>query len=258
MKWDTIIELYADDAKMILPNGKKLPLRETIQANIVNNREKIKSVKIDVKEISSEITGPNSVIVTTNQLQTNNWSGNIYTFDYFDFFLLERTARSWKIKSYFISSNFPVIYAETIDKKYQRDNPPAIDKLGWTIKHGWAILYYEIERSKEAGITPEEAGIIMGKRFVQSWDKSKGFDGLTNGFLWNLTSLSTYIEVLERNEITLNVKFLSPVVYKFWNVTPEELFNFSQNIWIEIADYMGANCSQTSDGTYWIVTFNKK
>lgn len=55
-----------------------------------------------------------------------------------------------------------LIFAKGIEEKYQKDNPPALDKLGRAINNSWSFIFYEIERSKHAGTTPAVSGTGTG------------------------------------------------------------------------------------------------
>jgi len=173
-------------------------------------------------------------------------------------YLLEQKNGAWKIKKWIPQQNLPLIYTENVDKKYQTGNTAAIFKAGNAINHGWVLILSMIEHFKNAGISPAESGKMIGARFAKTWDPSMGFEALASGFNWGLQIMSTYVEVLERNNRTFKAKFLSPATYESWNVTKEDLLVCSQNTWQEIADYMGGICSLTEDGNYWIITMTKK
>ncbi|MFA7104285.1 MAG: hypothetical protein WC165_04000 [Dysgonamonadaceae bacterium] len=258
LKWDKIPDMYADDAQIIWPNGKIIPKLEAMKPYMDKNKPELISLKIDVKWMLTDITGPNSAMVSTSYISTKNRSGNIEVKDNIEFFLLERKEDIWKIKKEIGNWNFPLVFSDNIDKKYQISNMSAIAKLDVAINQRWYAMYRDIEYFKNNGTSPSEYGKMLGKMYANVWDKSEGFDGLFNGFIWNCEILSKYVEVLERNESSFKVKFSSPAIGEKWNFTKEDLSNYCGNIWSEIADYMGATCTQTDDGKYWIVTMNKK
>lgn len=211
-KWNLVTETYAEDAQVVWMNGMVLSLYEMMKPVLEKNKTEMTSDKVDVKWILSDITGPNSVLVTTRYIEATDRTGN--------------TA--------------------------------AIFKAGNAINHGWVLILSMIEHFKNAGISPAESGKMIGARFAKTWDPSMGFEALASGFNWGLQIMSTYVEVLERNNRTFKAKFLSPATYESWNVTKEDLLVCSQNTWQEIADYMGGICSLTEDGNYWIITMTKK
>lgn len=253
-KWDVIQDMYVDDAQMIQPDGKVVPLRETIKSFF----DEVSGIKDDVKQVTVDVTGPNSALVMTRFIETRDWTVKVEVRDFFEIYLLERVEGVWKIKKYYFNMNNPLTFSEAIEEKYQKENSPALSKANWAINHGWSLICNDIDYFKQAGITPAESGRIMGERFAKTWNQSLGFDGLVNGFIWGLQIMSTNVEVLERDETTLKAKFLSPVINKEWNITPEDLFIFSQNVWPEIANYMGGICELSVEGNEWILTINKK
>ena len=118
---------------------------------------------------------------------------------------------------------------------------------------------YFLEEYKKNGTTPAQLGNQIGSRFAQFWDKSGGFEEYVSGILWNLQTLSTYIEVLESNESMIKIKWNPSIpISNDWDVSKKELLEYFQNAFGEIAKYMGATCSIVDDGKYWILTLNKK
>ena len=258
LKWDAIPSMYAEDAQIVWPNGKIIPKLEAMKPYTDKNKPELASVKIDVKWMLTDVIGANSAMVTTNYISTKNRLGNIEVLESIEVYLLERKNNVWKIKKDVANWNFPLINNENIDKKYQINNMSASAKLDGAINQRWYAILYDIDYFKKNGTPPAEYGKMMGAIYAKGWNKSDGFDGLFSGFIWTCEIMSKYVEVMERNEITFKVKFLPPIISENLNITSEEFLNYSRNIWSEIADYMGATCTQTNDGKYWIVTMNKK
>jgi hypothetical protein len=226
---------------------------------IENRKKTVTSEKIDVKSISAEVLSPNIALVTANYLQTTDRSGNISFFDNLDVFLLEMKEGSWKIRKYIPHFNYPLIYNENIDKKFQTGRLAPLSRFDGLSSQMNGILLYFFEDYKKNGTTPAQLGKIVGSRFAKTWNQSRGFEGLASGFLWNLQTMSTYIEVLDRNENTAKYK-CNPMltISERWNVTKQEALEYCQNAFGEIADYMGGTCLIVEDGKFWILTFNKK
>ncbi|MPM55986.1 hypothetical protein SDC9_102784 [bioreactor metagenome] len=177
----------------------------------------------------------------------------------FEIYLLERTGNSWKLKKNYFNENFPLVFAKTIDEKYQTESSPVMAKLGWAMHHIWSLTSYEIEHFKKAGISAAEAGTMMGKRYAKDFDSPTSFnDNVASGFIWFFQIISPYLEVLKRNETSFTAKISAEIVDKSTDVTQEELFIFNRNVWTEIANYLGGNFEMSVDGDYWIITMNKK
>lgn len=257
-KWDIIPEMYAEDAQVIWLNGEIQSMAERMKPVLEKCKTEMPNDKIDVKWILSDVTGPESALVTTSYTETMNHSGNVRVTDNMGVMLLERKEGSWKIKKWIPTQNFPLLYHESIDQKYRWNNTAAVFKAGSAIDHTWSLMISDIAYAKDAGISAAEFGQRMGVRYAKSWNPSAGFEGLANNFTWGLQIMSKYVEVLERNETTLKAKFLAPVINDNAEVTKEDLYHFSQNVWSEIAGVMGGSCTLAEEGTYWILTMNKK
>lgn len=83
----------------------------------------------------------------------------------------------------------------------------AFAKLDGAIDQRWYAIFHDIEYFKKNGTPPAEYGKMIGAMYAKEKDKSKGFEGLFYGFIWDLQILSKDIKVLERNETTFKVRF---------------------------------------------------
>ncbi len=123
-KWDVIQDMYVDDAQMIQPDGKVVPLRETIKSFF----DEVSGIKDDVKQVTVDVTGPNSALVMTRFIETRDWTVKVEVRDFFEIYLLERVEGVWKIKKYYFNMNNPLTFSEAIEEKYQKENSPALSK----------------------------------------------------------------------------------------------------------------------------------
>lgn len=139
-KWDLVTETYAEDAQVIWMNRRVLSLTELMKPVLERNKTEMTSDKIDVKWILSDVTGPNSALVTVNYIETADRSGDIRVTDNVGVYLLEQKMGVWKIKKWIPQQNLPLIYVENIDKKYLTGNPASIFKAGGAIGHTWVIF----------------------------------------------------------------------------------------------------------------------
>jgi len=258
LKWDAIPGMYAEDAQIVWPNGEVINTMKEIKRYLEKINKETIGLKIDVKMMLTDVTGPKSAMVTINFISTTNQSENNYVFDHFNVYLLERIGDVWKIKKDVVNWDFPLIFSENIDDKYVLHNMPSIVQAKEAIDLVWSNISYDIEDFKKSGRPSAMYGKIMGKRYAIFRDQSKGFNDATLSLVKAFQVLSTQVEVIERDETTLKARFLPPMVNMNLNVTRKDLFNFSQSFWSEIADIMGTSCTQTDDGKYWIVTIKKK
>lgn len=257
-KWDSIPNAFAEDAQIVWLDGKVSSFSETMKPVLEKYKTDNTSIKTDVKWILTDILGSGSAMVTINFLEATDQKEYIQNTDNIYVFLLEQKDGFWKIKKFIPHQNLPFSFSENIDKKYQTGNAHAIFKAFSAINNSWSFILYDIEYFKEKGVSPAELGKLMGKRFAKSWNQSKGFEGLAEAFTWGLQVMSTHVKVEGRDETTFKAKFLSPFIHKTWDVTKEELLICTQNVWSEIADYMGATCYLTAEGNNWIITMIKK
>lgn len=258
LKWDAIPGMYAEDAQIVWPNGEVINTMKEIKPYLEKINKETIGLKIDVKIMLTDVMGPESAMVTTNFISTIKQKENIQVFDQTDVFLLEQIGGVWKIKKDVANWNFPLIFSENVDKKYVLQNMPSIVRAKEAIELVWSNICYDIEDFKKSGRPSAIYGKIMGKRYASFWDQSKGFDESTSTLIKAFQVLSTYVEVMERNETTLKARFLPPTINKNLNVTRKDLFNYSESFWSEIGDKMGTGFTQTDDGKYWIVTIKKK
>lgn len=257
-KWDVIPSMYTDNANMIWYNGVSMPMNEWIEPVLESYKADTADVKMDVKWVITDIADDQTVMVTNNYIETTTRSGNIRVTDNKCIYLLEKIDGSWKIRTWIPIQNYPLIYDSGVDKKYQTDNMSVLAKATRGINQAWNLIYYNLEYKKGFGILPDECGKMIGARFAKSWDKSKGFDGLASGLITELQIMTSYVEVMERNEETCKIKILPPTVYKTWNFTKNDLLTSTSSYFSEIAKYMGAKSDLTEDGRYWVLTLNKK
>lgn len=256
--FDLLKDKISEDAQFIFPHGQVLPLRETLQSNLKKFGDTITNYKIEVKYIIADIIHPNSAFVTTSCIESMDWLGEAKSLEYFEIYLLERTGSSWKLKKNYFSQNYPLVFAKTIEEKYQTENSPIINKLGWSMNHISSLTSYEIEHFKKTGISAAESGTLMGKRYAKDFDKPMEFYDVAGGFIWFFQIISPYMEVLKRDDTSFKAKIVAPIVDKSTDVTPEELFIYNSHVWTEIANYLETSFEMSAEDDYWIITMNKK
>ncbi|MCE5206037.1 MAG: hypothetical protein LLF80_08055 [Porphyromonadaceae bacterium] len=257
-KWDIIPDMYAEDGQVIGFGNKIMSLSETMKPVLERNKTEMTAETINIEWIQTKPTGSNTALVTTKYFDMTNRSGNIRITENIGNFLLEKNDDTWKIKMWINNPNFPVINSENIEAKYRVSNSPASNKFAASVSSSNGFECCMIEYFKKNGISPAELGKIVGIRYAATWDKSVGYEGLISNFAGFFPIISTYVEILERTDNTLKAKLLAPTIKKSWEITRDDVLNFVQNTWFEIADNMGSDCIVTDDGKYWTVVMNKK
>ncbi len=260
-KRDDILKSCSDDGQMIWPNHSITSLPEMMTSIVNNNKIEMTSDKIDIEWITADVVGPASAMVTVSYLETTDRSGNVCVKDNLDVYLLELKEGNWKIKKLIPQDNYPLIYNKNIDEKFRTGGMGPLTRFnGALIQYAFKAMC-DLEILKNEGISPAEVGKIIGKRDTKIDRETRNFEGIATEFVWGIQSISTYTEVLERNENTLKLKFIPFLVSEKWGsgVTNEDIRIMMENLFkIKSADSMGGECSLEVDGKYWILKLNKK
>lgn len=259
-KWDEILRSYSEDGQMIWPNHAISSLPVTMKSIVEQNKIDMSSDKIDVKWILADVMGPESAMVTASYLETTDRSGNVRVTDNLDVYLLNVEEGSWKIKKLIPQDNYPLIYSEHIDKKFQTGRMGPLNRFDGALIQNGFIYMVELEFSKKRGTNPVELGKMIGERDAKIEHEVGEFAGLASAFVWGIQALSTYTEVIERNDNALKIKFIPFDIPKPWgsDATNEDLRIMLENCWNESADSMGGSCSIEADGKFWVLALNKK
>ncbi len=173
-------------------------------------------------------------------------------------FLLEQTDGVWKIKMMINNQNFPILNGKNIGEKFLMNNAPASRRFSLSTNIMYDFMCSMVDYNKRNGLSPEELGNIVGENYSKNWERSRTYDNLLIDFSNYVIGITTYVELVEKNDTTLVVKILPPSVSKAWKVTRNDMVSFTQNMWYQIARNMESDCTITDDGRYWTVVMNKK
>lgn len=256
--WDEILNSTCKESKYI-SLARTSDLLDVFKSVVEYYKTDVTDCKIDINSLSSEVLGSTSALMTIRYIETDNMQGDLKKWDYLDIYLLEMDKDVWKIKTYYPQYFPAVVFSDKVDKQWQKGKAePAWRYIG-TCNQMQGLFSYFMEDYKKNGTSASEMGKKVGARFATYWDHSKGFEELTSGFLWVLQTASTYIEVMERNENTVKFKFEPfQADVKTWGITKQEMLEYFQNAFGEIATSLGGTCSIVVDGKYYVMTMNKK
>lgn len=258
-QWDEVPKSLTDDCVFIGANYTPA-LYSTMLSNILRfNRENLISDKIEVKWINADAIGPNAAMVSIHYIENverSNFSPR--STDNISIFLLVQNEGAWKIKKLIIQQSYPLLVDKQIDQMYQRGALGMLARFDGGLGQMSSVFMYILESSMKGGATPAETGKKIGARFAKTWDQSKGFEGLANGFAYGLQTGSNYVEIMERSETTFKARFRLFPVSPTWEVTPQNILDMYKGMWDEIVGYMGGTYTLTDDGKFWTVTLNKK
>jgi len=256
--WDEILNSAYAEGK-IISLAQTGGLTDAFKSTTEYYKTNVTDCKITVNSLSTEVLGPATTLVTARYVKTENINGEIRSWDYLDIYLLEMEKDVWKIKTYYPQYFPAVIFSDKVDKQWQKGKgEPAWRYIGAS-NQIQGIFSYFMEDYKDTGTSPAELGKMIGARFARYWDNSRGFEGLASGFLWVLQTVSPSIEVLERNETSVKFKYISfQTDEKNWGITQQEMLEYFQNAFGEIATSMGGICSIVEDGKYYVMTIKRK
>lgn len=258
-KWDKIINLVSEDGTLYT-STQTSALHDEVKSIIEFYQTNVTDYKVEVYSLSTEVFGQTEALVTARYIETGTLKGNIELLDYLDIYLLEMKQGAWKIKTLYSQYFQPVIFSDNVDKKWQTGKAGPYYRFNGALGQMSGISLYFLEEYKKNGKSPAQIGKMVGTRFAKTWDKSSGFEGLSSGFMWVIQSISPYMEVLERNETSVKIKYENffKQEVKNWNITDHELLEYFQNAFGEIANHNGGTCSIIEDGKYYVLTLIEK
>jgi hypothetical protein len=257
-KYNEILNSVNQDASYINLTSTK-PLSKNFNEFIDYLKKNDGSYKVNTYSYATDVLSKTLAIVSVKYIDSTIIKSDITVTDNFDIIILEMVNDAWKFKNYYSTAFMPVVFNANIDKKWQKGKVEPVWRFSGAVNQMFSLVVGFIEDYKKNGTNPAQAGKMMGARFAKVWDQSRGFDGLASGMMWSFQTMSTYVEVLERNENMIKFK-IEPfqVDEKNWNVTQQELLEFFQNSLNEIASTMGGTCIIIVDTKQWIVTLSKK
>ncbi|MBR8537561.1 hypothetical protein KDU71_18470 [Carboxylicivirga sediminis] len=137
-------------------------------------------------------------------------------------------------------------------------------KLGNMIGQWEYMAIVSIGYAKAEGKTATEFGHYVGEQFKTSWDKEKGFKGLVNGMLWNLScfSLEPEMEIVSQtaDKVEMKCKKFAPYLEKnqpVFDVSYQEFMDFMDALMAPIAEYLGCSHELRTDEKWVYITVQK-
>ena len=138
-------------------------------------------------------------------------------------------------------------------------------------KHARAVFQTDgfilntINYAKSLGKTVEDVASFTGEQFKFTWNKEEGFSALVNGTLynWSCFTPNSKIEILQQSGTMVKFKAntISPNLKKDgqqFGVTYDDYLTFTRIVHEKIAEYFGADYSQTTTDDGMIITIKKK
>ena len=257
--WDNFSDYFFEDAQLYTP-AKTTLIKEVSKSLIDQYTNVVTQCDTKIESMSTEVIGQDAALVTVRYLETDVVKGSPVYFDYLDNYLLEKQNDNWKIKRLISNYSQPVLFGNSVASNWKKGKVEPFYRFNGAVGQMAGISFYFMEDYKKKGITPAQLGTEIGSRFASYWDQSKGFNGLASGFIWNIQTTVPYLEVLERNETILKMKFENAFVpnEKRWDLTNQEVLDYFRNAFGAIAEHMGGTCNIEEDGKYYLMTLNKK
>ena len=131
--------------------------------------------------------------------------------------------------------------------------------------HVMAYSVTGISFAKTQGVSSEDYGRFIGKKFTEYWNPDAGFSMLVNQMMYILAGMypDNQIQIVEQNEnsITFQLKNVDLAFRNgpMFDVTYHDFLDCSYGIISELADFVHADFSHKTTGDGWYVaTFSKK
>jgi len=153
----------------------------------------------------------------------------------------------------------------TAQEKFSVPQPTTDQKIEVLYNHVIAYSVTGISFAKTKGVSPEEYGVFIGKKFTTYWNPDAGFPVLINQMMLILTGMHPENEMQivkqDGNSITFKMKNVD-LAFKngpMFDVTYQDFLDCSYGIISVLARYMNSSFSHkmTDDGWY-VATFSKE
>lgn len=149
-------------------------------------------------------------------------------------------------------------------EKFQVPQPTTDQKIEILYNHVIAYAVTGIGFAKSQGVTPEEYGKFMGKKFTQYWDPSAGFHQLVNQLMFILAGMhpDNQMQIVKQDEKSITFKMKNvDIAFKngpMFGVTYQDFLDCSQGIISTLAGYMHSSLSQRITEEIWYEITIKK
>lgn len=251
---------FSQDAILLVHN--KASTYEEIQENIKNLAKKKEkneefNLKCNVEILDVLVQSPTQAIVSffTYSEFNEKWKykeGETHN--------LELRDGKWKIvMAHMSSENKTIEFNGSVADEFKNYSINDISKHRIAKYHGYLFMVESISLAKKSGMTAEEYGTVMGKRFAPHWDKSKGTPGFIEGYLRNLQAFSNNIVVQKLDSTHLKAIYDGVPEYVLTKeVSEDDVLKYMNSMSNEIADYMWANIDIKKEGENTIITIDEK
>ncbi|MBS2210486.1 hypothetical protein KEM09_03690 [Carboxylicivirga mesophila] len=157
-----------------------------------------------------------------------------------------------------------IVLGITAQEPFKVHKPFIEQKLGNMIGQWEYMAIVSISYAKAEGKTANEFGHYVGEQFKTSWDKEKGFKGLVNGMLWNLScfSLEPEMEIVSQtaDKVEMKCKKFAPYLEKnqpVFDVSYQEFMDFMDALMAPIAEYLGCSHELRTDEKWVYIIVQK-
>jgi hypothetical protein len=164
-------------------------------------------IRITMQSAEAEILGSTNALVNARYLQETSTGSNPKMTEQLDIFLLSLDGNKWKIRNYYSFENFQVNFNQDIDKKWQYGKTDLQQRFSTGVISRTNLIIYFLEDNQKRGISPAQVGKNMGERYARLVNRQLGFNDLVSIYTSFLQTISTYVEVVERNENHAKFRF---------------------------------------------------
>lgn len=252
--WDQILNSI-EETGTYYSAAETSPLPEMVKSAVNYYEYNVTDASTTVNFVSADVYGQHTAMVTVRYLESLKAEGLDRILDYLDILVLEMKEGNWKISRWYSQYFYPVVINPAVDEKWKKGGAEPVWRYSGAVNQFYGLNCYLIEYNKKNGTSPAQLGKRIGERLVKTWDQSKGFEGLVSGYFWLMQSVSPYVELTERNENLVRIKYKAFIPdAEYWDITENEMLEYFRSGFNEIAAYMGGTCSVVPDGKYYIMT----
>lgn len=257
-KWDEILNSVCEDGSWI-GLSKTSPLNSALKRAFEYFKSNLNGFKAKIYTTETEVLSQTTTRVIVRGIQTLTVSGKTDVSEFMSIYILERIENNWKFKSMYNLDFNPFIFGEGVEMKWQTGRWSSRNLLNSTSKNWHFTLVWLLEERKKDGLDLAE----LGKRLAASgakdwWNNSTEFSELVEGIIFFLQCYSPYIEVLERNDNILKVRYQPALLSPQSSLTKQEYLDYFRSFFGELSSIMRGTCSIVEDGEYLILTAAKK
>ncbi len=174
-----------------------------------------------------------------------------------------------KISFFFIASliiGFSTLTIKAQEQKTELPQPTLEQKYNCCEGNFIAHLAASIAYAKLHEETPGNYGKFVGELHAKSWqpENEDNLEYFIKGFHWNMNLFKNFqMEIIEQSDSFIKAKMIANwgsllIEKERFGVTPDEMREWLEKLWIAIAEHLDLEYKQEFDGEWIVFTVTKK